>query len=121
MQFNIENYPFNTVMHCESREECNIFEEFLSKQGRTWGSGDSYNAGIHDIFSHTEENTCYNYNRGTYCGLNHYEREGYKILRFSDFDWGQDSDNDVNDIILTDFDEKQFKKYIETVSFIESL
>ena len=121
MKFIIEKYPIHTVMHCESREECDIFEEFLSKQGRTWRGGDSYNAGIHDIFGHCGTETCYNYNCGTYSELRYYEENKFKILRFSDFDWGRGYNNEVKDIILTDFDEKQFKKYIETVGFVESL
>lgn len=121
MQFNIENYPLDTVMHCVTREECNMFEEFLSKQGRTWRHGVSYNAGIHDIFGHCGTQSCYSFNTGTYSNLRFYEDRKYTILHFSDFDWGHGYDNDVKDIILTDFDEKQFKKYIEAVSFVESL
>lgn len=121
MQFNIENYPLKTVMCCANRQECDIFEEFLNKQGKRWDNGDSYNKNIFDVFEYYDCDICYNYNYGTYCNHRFYEAEGYKILHFSDFVWNDDSDNDVKDIILTDFDEKQFKKYIETVSFIEGL
>ena len=72
-------------MHCDTDEKAKTFLKFLHKCGKNWDSGDSYL--IKTNWERYEENTCYEFNDGTYCGLDWYRQDKHTILEFDDFDW----------------------------------
>lgn len=108
MKFDLSHYPFLTVMHCKTRKECRIFEEFLNKYKKTWENGNAYDENRFDPFSRTGAETCYNFNTGNYSRVDFYRRKGYKILDFSDFEW----DEQCIEINLTDKDNQKFEDFI---------
>lgn len=90
MKFNIENYDGNYVMHCKTEAEAKRFCRYLNNIGRTWCDGTNYLC----------ENTCYNFNEGSYGWKSFYEAIGYKILEFSDFDWSENESKDAAIVLI---------------------
>lgn len=80
--FNIEEYPGSFAMWLKTPQEYDEFASVLSKLGRTWSLGESYESycpfDLYDDF-------CINFNAGQYCGKQFYEGNGYEILEWSDF------------------------------------
>lgn len=86
MIFNIKDYPGDVVMHCKTEEEARDFCEYLDSIGRKWCSKVRYTEKL--SWRTYRERTCYCFNRGTFCELGYFLREGYKILEWSDFSYG---------------------------------
>lgn len=84
--FRLEEHRGNYAMHCDTEEKAKTFLKFLHRCGKNWLSGHSYLAKT--SWKVYEENTCYEFNNGTYCGLEHSKQEEYTILEFDDFNWG---------------------------------
>ena len=84
-KFELDKYKDNFCMHCNTEEKAKTFLKFLHKCGKNWNSGNSYL--VKTRWERYEENTCYEFNDGTYCGLDWYSQEEYTILEFDDFDW----------------------------------
>lgn len=83
MNFDIEKYKGEYVMHCKTEEEAKIFCNYLNSIGRTWSAGNSYF--LETYWNKYKKSTCYSFNTGTYCFKAYYEQEGYIILEFEDF------------------------------------
>lgn len=96
--FDLSEYDDSVLMHCSTKEEAEIFCDFLHSQGLTWRTGKSYteftNYEIH------EHNTCYRFKGGTFGDLSAYIDEGFynhnisKVLEFSDFCWDENQTPD---------------------------
>ena len=84
--FRLEQHRGNYAMHCDTEEKAKTFLKFLHRCGKNWLSGDSYLAKTG--WKLYEKNTCYEFNNGTYCGLDWSKQKKYTILEFDDFDWG---------------------------------
>ena len=64
MKFDIEKYKGKYVMHCKTKEEATDFCNTMHDLGKTWWDKMSY---LHRTnFEIEKENTCYNFNEGTY-------------------------------------------------------
>lgn len=82
-KFELDKYKDNFCMHCNTEEKAKIFLRFLHKYDRNWLLGDSYLAKTNwEVY---KEDTCYEFNDGTYCSLAGSKQEKYKILEFDDF------------------------------------
>lgn len=82
MKFNFDNYNETYVMHCKTEEEKDEFLNLLMSLGKNWNSGGSYS--ISNWYTY-HNRTCYCFVGGTYCDIEYYKNEGYKILEWSDF------------------------------------
>ena len=110
MKFDLMQHTSKTVMNCRTREECVLFEKFLHSHGKTWCDGTEYKRqNTRYPFDSYKENSCYNFNSGTYGNMCNYIIDGYHILHFSNFEWDGYSGKDVE---LTDKDHKQFEKFL---------
>lgn len=103
MRFDIQDYPGNVAMCCETEDEAIIFTQYLHSVGRTWCSGASYltrpfPSEYHRVF----RGIGYNFNLGYHDSIDYYEEEGYTLLWFKDFDWEED-DEEIDSQELTDF------------------
>ena len=106
-KFELNKYKDNFCMHCNTEEKAKMFLKFLHKCGKNWLSGDSYLA--YTKWKAYKENTCYEFNKGTYCGLDQYKQKKYTILEFDDFNWDETGTGDnamINKTIIVKF----FKK-----------
>lgn len=106
-KFRLEDYKGNIVMHCDTWEKAKTFLKFLHKCGRNWLSGDSYL--VYTRWEVYKENTCYEFNQGTYCDLDWSKQEKHTILEFDDFNWDETGTGDntmINKTIIIEF----FKK-----------
>lgn len=88
--FRLEEHRGNYAMHCNTEEKAKTFLKFLHRCGKNWISGNSYI--VKTSWKLYEENTCYEFNTGTYCNLEYSKQKEYTILEFDDFNWG-----DVNE------------------------
>lgn len=82
MKFNVNDYPGNYVMFCDTSDEAMEFAEVLNAQGKTLHSGSSYLTIPHYT-------RAFFFNRGTY---SRFADEtivdrcpGYRILHWKDF------------------------------------
>lgn len=83
--FNPYDYDENVAMYCETREESDIFRQWLHAYGLHWSSGRSYET--HSPWSPSDLN-CYRFLRGVIGDFEEYTIDlGMCVLRFSDFDW----------------------------------
>lgn len=107
--FCIENYPGKVVMHCETKEEAEVFCGFLDKQGRSWinSKRDGFGYADRNYFEEYGENTCYNFNKGTYGDISYYRRYGYRILSCKDFAFYEEE---------YDIESDEFTKFIDEFS-----
>lgn len=96
MRFDITQYQGEVAMHCKTREEAQVFLEFLHQIGKSWCNGENYSKYTH--YNDYEEQTTYSFNNGKYGGLNWFIDHGYTILEFEDFEWGDGISLSVNDI-----------------------
>lgn len=104
MRFDIAQYQGEVAMHCRTREEAQVFLEFLHRSGKSWCNGDSYNRYLY--YDDHKEQTVYSFNNGKYGDLDWYIEHGYYILEFKDFEW------DNGDISLSANDIKQCDKFL---------
>lgn len=88
-------------MHCKTLKEAGNFCDFLHSQGRRWNSGDSYAEIFH--WGKYREDTCYNFNQGSFCDIEWYESQGYIILEWSDYM------KDTTKAMNNSFTDKNFK------------
>lgn len=71
------------AMHCKTKEDAEIFCNFLHRQGETWLNGDTFlDCGWEDH----KENTGYNYGFRQRADIRYWEDLGCTILEFEDFD-----------------------------------
>ena len=77
MKFNIDDYKGKYVMHCKTKEEAEDFCGYLDNCNYQYTGLDDW-----ECF---KEDTCYNFNYGTYCNLDWYKNSGYTILEWSDY------------------------------------
>lgn len=92
-RFNIEDYKDDYVMHCNTEEKANVFCKYLNSVGRKWNSDCSY-LEVNE-WAYYEEDTCYNFNYGTFCDYNSYCID-YTILEFNNFDWSEEEKKENN-------------------------
>ena len=86
-KFEYNDYDERCVMHCPTQESADIFLSHLSSIGESWCTGRSY---IDDSrWYDYEEETCYLFSIGEYGDYDYFESEGYEILEFYDFEWGE--------------------------------
>lgn len=83
MKFNVNDYPGDYVMFCDSSDETAEFAEVLNAQGKTLHSGSSYLTTPHHI-------RAFFFNSGTYSRFAdektvHRYRPRCRILRWKDF------------------------------------
>ena len=83
MNFDIEDYKGKYVMHCKTEEEAKVFCKYLDSVGRCWSSHKTYDTDTN--WYHYREETCYNFNEGTFCPKISYETQGYIFLEMEDF------------------------------------
>lgn len=83
MEFNLNDYRGNYVMHCKTEEEAESFCRFLHQNGRRWCNGDSYLE--FNSWDNYERETVYCFNEGTYCSIEYARDLNYGILEWSDF------------------------------------
>lgn len=109
-QFNIENYPTNTVMHCKTEEDAKIFLEFLDSLGMHWIDREKGSYLTETHWNRYGENTCYNFMRGSFSDIDHYKMHGFSILEFEDYvfddcfyEISKEENNELQDF-LNEFD-----------------
>lgn len=83
MRFRFEDYKGDYAMWCKTEEEAKDFCRVMHESGRTWGSGDSYIE--YPRFLDHEDETCYNFNNGSFANIYWYKRYDFIILEWSDF------------------------------------
>lgn len=82
-KFNIDDYKGKYVMHCKTEEEALDFCNYLHSIGKKWCDSKEYtNHTSWDIFT---QETCYNFNKGTYGSVGLYLTQNYTILEWEDF------------------------------------
>ena len=95
MKFDFKNYKGSYVMHCKTLKEAEEFCELMHESGRVWCSNNSY---VHnEQWEIHKEETCYNFNEGSFADVQCYEGMNYKIIEWSDF------------FKLTEFDFNKYK------------
>lgn len=99
--FNINEYRYNTVMHCKTVKEVKTVLDYLKAVGRPWcpdySKSNAY-AVVNKVYSNYRENTCIDFKLNGFACVDFYKREDYVILEFDDFDWF--SVNDIKDGML---------------------
>ena len=109
MEFDINNYPGEVVMHCPEEWMAELFCNFLHKNGMKWCTGVPYiNKTNYDKYG---ENTTYSFNTGQICYMDYFKSKGYTVLEFADFDFGttdesvaaDDLDTEIIDMYLAQF------------------
>ena len=90
MNFVMEDYGKNVVMHCPEEWMARKFLDYLDSKGKKWINGSSYKE-IPE-YENYKERTAYRFNYGQFGSIDWYEKNGYKILRFEDFFFGDDED-----------------------------
>jgi hypothetical protein len=89
-KFCIENYKGmgNMVaMHCIDEESASVFLSYLDSTGRTWRSGDKYDA-EKTYFNDYSDGILYYFDTGSR-GSAMFPLEDMSILAFDDFDWSE--------------------------------
>ena len=98
-RFNIVDYGTRTVMHCDTEQKAEVFTRYLDQQGMRWCSGQSYRSLT--MWQECGVCMCYCFQLGTYSSRSFYRKEGYVILEFDDFDWGDKLQDDEDDQVDT--------------------
>ena len=115
--FDINKYNTNTVIHCKTVKEIKTLLDYLDAVGHQWCI--SYNkesayAIAKELYSRYRENTCINFKLGCFAGVDFYERKGYTIFEFDDFNWfGLDDIKDGMCVITYDGE-----RYIKLSSYL---
>lgn len=85
--------PYNDkVVHCETREEAELFCNLMHEHGLKWEDGELYTDVIE--WDKYKQDTCYN-SDGLYANLNFYKDNGCEILKFSDYDFTGESEKNI--------------------------
>lgn len=85
--------PYNDkVVHCETREEAELFCNLMHEHGLKWEDGELYTDVIE--WDKYKQDTCYN-SDGLYANLNFYKDNGCEILKFSDYDFTGESEKTI--------------------------
>lgn len=100
MKFNINEYKGKYAMHCKTEKEAKIFGKYLHSVGRKWQDGDNYVE--YTGWGFYRENTIYIFNEGHRGNLGR-DRDQYKILEFSDFDWPTFTKSDLKDGMVIEY------------------
>ena len=88
LKFDIFYYDGNFAMHCKTKEEAELFCRYLNSVGKKWRGNVSYS--IYTTYWDTyKDQTCYAFNEGRFSPIRYYKRNGYQILTFSDYAWGE--------------------------------
>lgn len=85
MRFSLDDYQGDYAMFCKTKEEANIFLNFLADHGRKWSSGNSYREV--KSFGGYADGACYAFNIGQWCSFDWYANRGFTILEFENFEW----------------------------------
>ena len=87
MKFDINNYPREHYMICQTREESDAFREYLESIGRTWRSGTLYSQkDFWDMcIQEGEESIGYAFHEGLWGTPQSIHRS--RRIYYSDFDW----------------------------------
>ena len=83
MEFDINNYPGEVVMHCPEEWMAEAFCNYMHSIGKKWISGLHYNKITH--YEDNRSKTCYFFNENVYSDMAFYQKAGYTILEFEDF------------------------------------
>lgn len=84
-EFKIENYRGPYVMHCRTLGEARIFCKFTEKNKYTClPKGEATSDVAWDRY---QEKACFDFNNSRFCSKDFYEKYGYTVLDFEDFDW----------------------------------
>lgn len=93
-KFNINDYPGDYVMHCDTEDKARVFCDYLDLVSLQWCTNHSYKNKTY--FGENLDKTVYYFNYGRF-GAVHFVDDGYKILEFDDFDWsGWEEEKKVN-------------------------
>ena len=84
MDFDINNYEGNFVIHCKTQEEAQNFCAYLHSVDRIWVDGNPYVVDNTNWYIY-RENTVYHFNDGTYGTYKYAQDNGYTILEWEDF------------------------------------
>ncbi len=99
MRFNIDKYiGDNIVMRCRTREAAEQLLRYLDSVGREWRSGTKYTKA--SLFESHKDKTCYRFNKGEYGRVDFFEANGYEILEFEDFDWGDEDSDETPEVVI---------------------
>jgi hypothetical protein len=112
LKFIIDDYDSTYVMHCQTRNESDLFAEYLHKLGRRWASRDSY-VGWKPAYPWDRGGMCYQFTEGMYGSFDFYSKESnITILEYSDFEWDDEVDlNDELDCSVIDLSFEQLMEY----------
>lgn len=72
------------VVHCRTNEEAKDFCQKMHNLRKRWRTGDPYRKDI-TYWGVFKENTCYDFNSGTYCSTEYYKVHNYDIIEWSDY------------------------------------
>ena len=102
MDFNIDDYPYNSdvVMHCSTEEEAECFLCFLDSIGMSWSDGSSLSKetlfqdhGSESCYSFTNKRSGRSHREVRYGDRSFYESMGYTILEAHNFNFEEDADS----------------------------
>lgn len=108
MNFDITAYQGKYAMNCKTKEEAQIFLEFLANIGRTWCDGQSYTSLLNYNY---DGQTAYAFNEGRYGRTDRQEAHGYKVINFEDFDW-----DDIP--VPTKYDLRRFNNFFSQFAIV---
>lgn len=83
MKFRFEDYKDGYVMWCKTEEEAKDFCRVMHESGRRWRSGDDYVK--YSRFTDHLDETCYNFNNGSFAYKYWFESRDFIILEWEDF------------------------------------
>lgn len=87
MKYDIKNCKGKFAVHCRTEKEAKTFCRYLDSLGRRWRNGSSYLTETN--WDYCKENTCYAFNEGCFDDINCFDKDGYKIIEFSNFEWDE--------------------------------
>ena len=94
MKFRFEDYKGDCVMWCKTEEEAKDFCRVMHESGRKWENSASYIK--YPRFSDLLDETCYNFNNGSYSYMDWYKYRDYTILEWEDFMEKEFTKDDLN-------------------------
>lgn len=84
-KFNIEDYPNNYYMHCDTIESARVFSEYMNYIGKRWKDGGQYSSEF-TLWEVFRKDTVYDFNACTFTSINLLNKFA-TVLEFQDFDW----------------------------------
>ena len=76
--FNINEYSYNTVIHCKTVKEVKTVLDYLKTVGHSWCpdyNGKNAYAIAKEVYSRYCENTCINFKFDSFASMDFYERK----------------------------------------------